>query len=213
MDKSSLRRHPLLSCLMRGLYLLCGVVLLLLALMSYMGVFNGNVRTVEPGRFYRSGQLRGRQLSNVLESNHIKSVINLRGYSGNDIDLNEERSLCRAKGIKHVDIKMSARQLPEPNELNKLIVAFDKLPRPILVHCAGGSDRSGLASALYMNIYEHTPLNKAQSNQLTWRYGHLSFGKAHAMDDFFSLYRKTADGLSIREWIQIRYPNLPERGR
>ncbi|HEY3297347.1 MAG TPA: tyrosine-protein phosphatase, partial [Armatimonadota bacterium] len=165
-------------------------------------------RTVESGELYRSGQLRGKHLAYVLESKRIRSVINLRGYSKTDTDLDRERNLSKAMGVKHVDISMSASRLPEPNELRKLINAFDVLPRPILVHCLGGSDRSGLASTLYMSIYKRMPLDQAQASQLTCRYGHISFGKAHAMDDFFSMYRQTAGNLSIREWILTRYPKI-----
>ena len=49
------------------------------------------------------------------------------------------------------------------------------------------------------------PLDEAESSQLTWRYGHIPFGQAHAMDDFFELYRKTSERLSMREWILKRY--------
>ena len=80
-------------------------------------MFDGNVRTVVPDELYRSGQLKGQQLADVLESKHIKSVINLRGISPGNKVLEEERSYCKTKGIKHVDIKMSAFSLPVPEEL------------------------------------------------------------------------------------------------
>lgn len=201
-------KFPWKRYLLRCLYIICSVVALIFAFLYYTGMFNGNVRTVQPGELYRSGQLRRLQLKNVLEANYIKSVINLRGYSTTNADLNDERSFCKVMGIKHVDINMSACRLPEPNELQKLIKAFDTLPRPILVHCRAGSDRAGLASTLYMHIYENMPLDKAQSSQLTWRYGHISFGQAHAIDDFFSLYRKNSEGLSIRKWISQKYPSV-----
>lgn len=171
-------------------------------------MFNGNVRTVDPGNIYRSGQLMRHRLVDVLDSKQIKSVINLRGYSPGNTALNEERDLCKTKDIKHVDINMSAHKLPEPGELRKLLKAFDTLPRPILIHCAAGSDRSGLASTLYMNICKGVSLNEAESSQLTWRYGHISFGQARAMDDFFSLYRRTSGSLSMRDWILNQYPKI-----
>ncbi|MHB1459685.1 MAG: tyrosine-protein phosphatase [Armatimonadota bacterium] len=183
-------------------------VSLILGLMSYMGVFNGNVRVVDPGRIYRSAQLVDPQLAEVLKTNHIRSVINLRGHLTDDIRIRNEWATCRKMKVAHVDISMSATHLPRPTEARKLLVAFDTLPRPILVHCAGGSDRTGLACSLYMHVYKGMPLGTALHRQLTWRYGHLAFTSSHPMDDFFALYRKTGQGMSLRQWISERYPRV-----
>lgn len=179
-----------------------------LAALSYIGVFNGNVRVVEPNRIYRSAQLKGTKLVEVLKSDHIRSVVNLRGYLPNDPSLRNEMAVCKRMGIKHADVKMSAIRLPKPVEVKKLLNDFDTLPRPILIHCAGGSDRTGLACTLYMNVIKGVPLDQAESSQLTWRYGHISFLKARAMDKFFNLYRHTNCGLSMRKWVIDRYPQV-----
>jgi len=113
--------------------------------------------------------------------------------------LRDEWAVCRCMGIAHIDISMSA---------GKLLIALDTLPRPMLIHCAGGSHRTGLACTLYVNIYKKMPLDEAQSSQLTWRYGHLSFGAANPMDDFFALYRQIGQGVSIRRWALNRYPGV-----
>jgi hypothetical protein len=191
-----------------ALWILLITVSLALGALSYVGVFNGNVRVVEPGRVYRSGQLVGPQLAGLLKSRHIRAVVNLRGHLPEDARLRNERDVCARMGIAHVDISLSAGKLPPPTELLKLLNAFDTLPHPMLIHCAGGSDRTGLACALYTNIYVGLPLDRAQSSQLTWRYGHLPFGPAHPMDDFFSLYRETGQGMPIRTWISDRYPSI-----
>jgi len=192
----------------RALLALVVVLCLAWATLSYVGTLNGNVRVVEPGRVYRSGQLVGPKLVDVLRSRHIRSVVNLRGHLPEDAKLRNEWAVCRRMDIEHVDISMSAGKLPWPTELRKLILALDKLPRPMLIHCAGGSDRTGLVCALYVNMYERVPLDDAQSDQLTWRYGHLRYGSAHPMDDFFALYRKTGKGMSIRRWALDRYPKV-----
>jgi protein tyrosine phosphatase (PTP) superfamily phosphohydrolase (DUF442 family) len=185
-----------------------------LALLQYVGVFDGNIRVVEPGRVYRSAQLGGPRLRDCLRSRGIRSVINLRGYSATDPALREEATVCAQLGIVHRDVNLSAVHLPPPEELRKLMEAFDSLPRPILVHCMGGADRSGLAGTLYLTVYRGVPLDEAEASQLTWRYGHVSFGQAHPMDEFFALYRQTAKGRPLREWITGEYPKLyAELGR
>jgi protein tyrosine/serine phosphatase len=192
----------------RGPWIALIAISLVLGLLSYVGTFNGNVRVVEPNRVYRSGQLVGPQLVDVLKSRHIRSVVNMRGHLPEDVRLHNEWAVCKRMGIAHVDISTSAGKLPRPNEVRKLLTELDTLPRPMLIHCAGGSDRTGLACTLYMNIYERMPLDEAQSSQLTWRYGHLSFGAAHPMDDFFTLYRKTGKDMSIHTWAIDRYPGV-----
>ncbi|HEY3269117.1 MAG TPA: hypothetical protein VGM37_19575 [Armatimonadota bacterium] len=184
------------------------VVVAILCVLTYMGVFWGNIRTVEPGEFYRSGQLRGERLVRVLRDDRIRSVINLRGRLPRDRAWQGEVAACSEMGVAHVDVSLSASRLPPPRELRALLTAYDRLPRPILIHCAGGADRSGLASTIYENVYRKQPLNAAETSQLTWRYGHIAFGSAHPMNDFFTMYRQTGQGLSLRDWVVRKYPAL-----
>jgi protein tyrosine phosphatase (PTP) superfamily phosphohydrolase (DUF442 family) len=180
----------------------------ILLLLWYMGVFGGNVRTVQSRRVYRSAQLTGLHLNTVLDARQIKTVINLRGEAPDAGWYQSELESCMARNIDHVDIAFSAQRLPPPSELNKLISAFDKAQYPILLHCRGGADRSGLSSVIYKTIYEKVPFEQAYKEQLTWRYGHLAWGTAHAMDDFMALYRKDAKQYSLRDWIAKKYPSV-----
>jgi protein tyrosine phosphatase (PTP) superfamily phosphohydrolase (DUF442 family) len=181
---------------------------LVTGLKSYIGRFDGNIRVVDPGKVYRSAQLTGSGLADCLTSRHIRSVVNLQGPRTEDAALQGERVLCRGLGIQHVDIGLEADQLPRPAEMRKLLDALDSLPRPLLMHCRAGSDRSGLASAVYLVVYRGVPLDQAQSSQLTWRYGHWSFWRARAMDEFLDLYRETGRGVSLRAWIEDDYPRV-----
>ncbi len=184
------------------------IVVGVLPLLWYVGVFGGNFRVVVPGRVYRSAELTGGLLDSVLTAYHIRTVINLRGESPNDGWYRSEQASCAHLGVSHVDVALSAVRMPPPDQLQKLLAAFDTAAYPILFHCRGGADRSGLAGTLYLNLYQGVPLDQAQARQLTWRYGHLSWGQAHAMDDFFALYRRTGGGLGLRAWISARYPAL-----
>lgn len=175
-------------------------------LLWYIGVFGGNVRTVDEGQLYRSAQLTGSHLETVLDSKKIKTVLNLRGESSDAEWYRSEVASCDARKIDHVDIALSAVRLPPPEELQKLFVVFDTAKRPLLLHCRGGADRSGLTSVIYKHVYDKMPLDQAIASQLTWRYGHIWFGQAHAMGDFFALYQKDKSGLGLRDWITKKYP-------
>jgi protein tyrosine phosphatase (PTP) superfamily phosphohydrolase (DUF442 family) len=175
---------------------------------EYVGAIGGNVRVVEPGLVYRGAQLKGHHLQSFLESRGIRSVVNLRGWAQGNADLREEAAICQRLGISHADVALSAVRLPAPDQLMRLLHAFDTLPRPMFIHCRGGADRSGLASALYLAIVKGVPLEQAVGDQLTWRYGHLRNSQAHPMDDFFDMYRSTSGGTPLRDWITNTYPKL-----
>lgn len=204
----------------RTLLLILVVVVLLLCLLGYIGVLGGNVRTVDPGRVYRSSQLTGNgyeaisarmvgnSLDSVLSRLHIKTLINLRGGSMQDARYRDEVAICNANHVTHVDIPFSARRLPSPEVMQKMLATFDTARYPLLIHCQAGADRTGLACTVYADIYEHEPLDQAESTELTWRYGHISSSSAGAMNTFFDLYRQTSHGMSLRDWIDKKYPEV-----
>jgi hypothetical protein len=158
-----------------------------------------------------SARLFGNGLGQVLDRYHISTVINMRGGSQENRFYREELAECARHGVAHIDIPFSARFLPPPKRLDALFTAFDSGSYPMLFHCAGGSDRSGLAATIYLSEYRHVPLDEAERTELTWRYGHIAWGQAHAMNDFFNLYRNTSGGMSLREWVRTRYPGYYAR--
>lgn len=179
-----------------------------LAFLRYIGVFGGNVHAVVPGKVYRSAQLTGRNLDEVLVHDHIRSELNLRGGDMSKGFYRDEIAECRLHGVTHYDIPMSARRYPSPTELRELFDVFDHAPYPILFHCKAGSDRTGLVSTIYLNAYQNLPIQEAYTEGLTWQHGHFSFGETHAMDDFVHLYERTSNGESLRQWSVDRYPTL-----
>lgn len=192
------RRAAVAACLLTALLLF----------LWYIGVFGGNVHAVVPGRVYRSAQLTGHNLADALDTNHIATVVNLRGGSNENDYYRSETQECAERRIDHVDIPFSARYLPPPDRLKKLFFTFDTARYPLLIHCSAGADRTGLASAIYVHLYRHEPLDQALREQLTWRHGHFPLGQTRAMDDYFALYRQTGQGLGLREWTLTRYPAL-----
>jgi protein tyrosine/serine phosphatase len=192
--------------------------LLLVAALWCIGVFGGNVHAIVPGRAYRSAtltglsytgvsaRLAGNDLDSVLRRDHIATVICLRGGSPANDWYREEIEVCNREHAVHEDVPISARSLPPPDAMARLLDIFDHARYPILLHCQGGSDRAGLASTIYANLYGGVPLDRAEADQLTWRYGHIPVDRTRAMDAFFDLYRRDAHGMGLREWILRRYP-------
>jgi protein tyrosine/serine phosphatase len=182
----------------------CAVI----GLKSYIGRYNGNLRAVDPGQVFRSGQLTGARLRDALTSLGIRAVLNLRGPLPGDVALLRERQTCRKLGLAHVDLDLKLGRLPTPEAVWELLHALDHLPRPLLIHCAAGSDRTGLAGAIYLHLHQGLPLRQAQASQLTWRYGHWPIRRAKQMDRFFDLYHRTGRGLPFRRWALEKYPEV-----
>lgn len=193
--------------------LLAGVCVFLVALNAflwYIGVYGGNVHTVIPGVLYRSAQLSGGTLEREIGRDHIRSIIDLRGASPDAADYRSEISISKRLGVDHDDVGLSAHRLPSPADVRELIKDWDTMPKPILIHCKAGSDRTGLVATLFVAIQPGADLSQAEQQELTWRYGHFAAFGTQAMNDFFDLYRKTGAGQSLRDWCLGTYPTQYE---
>ncbi|MDB5556503.1 MAG: tyrosine phosphatase family protein [Rhizobium sp.] len=175
----SVRRILLLGLLLAGSPIV--------AVSSYLGIqyLRGNVHEVDPGQLYRSGQLNASQIRDVTKRYGIRSIVNLRGASPKAKWYQDELAEAKALGLTHVDFKMLAtRQLPLERAA-ALEAALRDVPKPVLIHCEGGSDRSGLASAIFMHRIRGMDIEKAEG-QISLYYGHFSvphLSQAYPMDE------------------------------
>lgn len=136
----------------------------------------------------------------------IRTILNLRGPSQQGFYLFEVET-TRALGLTQIDIPLSAKRLPERDTLLTLVRHLEQAPRPMLMHCKSGSDRTGLASALYQAIVENRPVDEA-FHQLDFRpYLHRRGGKAGVLDQMLRSYAKAAaeHPISLRDWIETVY--------
>jgi protein tyrosine/serine phosphatase len=144
----------------------------------------GNFHVVVAHQFYRSAQPDARDIREYALDYGIATIINLRGPNPNAGWYRDELAVTKQMGITHIDFRMSARHLLGPDRAEKLIAIMRAAKKPILVHCEGGADRSGLASALYVSEIAHEG-ERAAERQLSIRYGHFSIpylSPAYAMD-------------------------------
>ena len=130
-----------------------------------------NIHEIHKNTYFRSKQLSYDGFRSIIKDEHIKTIVNLRGEDKADW-YQDEVKVTQKYGIKLVNIRMSASRLPHRHNLIKLMDTFRDGPYPMLVHCMGGADRTGLASALYTNLYMGKDIEEA-SNQLHWRFGHF----------------------------------------
>jgi protein tyrosine phosphatase (PTP) superfamily phosphohydrolase (DUF442 family) len=154
----------------------------------------GNVHVVEGGILYRSAQLNGHKLANVVAAYGIKSVINLRGENRGLWWYDDEMRVATTQGIAHFDVRMSAVRDTDDATVTQLMETLQMAPQPMLIHCESGSDRTGLAAALYERFVKERPAEVA-AGQISFRYGHFPWlgNRTVAMDRTY--WRLSADGL------------------
>jgi protein tyrosine phosphatase (PTP) superfamily phosphohydrolase (DUF442 family) len=158
---------------------------------AYCGILaaSGNFHTVKAGQLYRSAQLDKTEFGKVIESYHIKSVLNLRGSNPESAWYKDELTAMREHAVDHYDVGISAHQPPTADQMAQILTILRTAPKPLLIHCKAGSDRTGLVAALYRYAIEGEPAEQAAS-ELSLRFGHFPYlvSKTGAMDDSFSTY-------------------------
>jgi protein tyrosine/serine phosphatase len=161
-------------------------VLLFLSSVSYVLYMEeqGNFHPITYGEAYRSAQLDRDELEYYIKKYYIKSIINLRGEDPKVPWYREEKQVSTEYNVKHFDISLSASREPDEEGIQKLIEIFHNAPRPVLIHCLAGADRTGLAAAMWKVIVDKEPKSEA-GKQLSIFYGHLPIGKTIVMDRFF----------------------------
>src|SRR5438105_1672086 len=81
---------------------------------------------------------------------------------------------------------LSAHSFVTRQQIDEVLNIIRNAPKPLLVHCTSGADRSGLVSALYRLADEGASVDQAD-RQLSLIYGHFPYltSRSKAMDDSF----------------------------
>lgn len=156
-----------------------GVLLLVAGLWRGWLEVTGNFHEVRAGLLYRSAQLSPERLDRELDARGIRAVLNLRGAAPEAQWWRDEVAVAARHGVVHADLELDAWSMPDGARLDRLLELIDTLPRPLLIHCQSGADRSGLASALFLARAAHATEFQAEW-QMSFFYGHVSMPTAKA---------------------------------
>ena len=173
-----------------------GLALMLLAAFAFGSIYlgaqyaSGNFQTVIDGELYRSGQLNAAQVTEYASRHGIRTIINLRGENAGKPWYDAEVAAADRLKINHVNYGISARRELSLSQARELVELMRDAPKPLLIHCEGGADRSGLASALYLAGVKNAGETEAGA-QLSVRFGHFSlpFLAVYAMDRTFGAFQ------------------------
>lgn len=103
---------------------------------------------VEPGRLYRSGEVTPAQLARLRETYGIERVICLLATESPEAQA--EHTAAQKLGLDWHNIPMGGdgtSTSPQRDQLRALLL--DPNAPPTLVHCAAGTNRTGLAVGMY----------------------------------------------------------------
>lgn len=170
-------------------YLFLTLFFIALLWASYFLIY-GNFHKVDKD-VYRSAQLFSYNLPYYVEKYHIKSILNLRSIKKENPKswyVNEVK-IAKEMGVIRYDYPIGDREEASIEKMDKIVEIIRNAPKPLLIHCKAGADRTSLASALYLYAIKHD--NNAE-REISILYGHFPWlgSKTIAMDRSFEKYKK-----------------------
>lgn len=181
------------------------IVLLASPLLAYVLRYHvqRNFAVLVPGKLYRSAAPTRIHLTKWKHRHGIRSTIDLRG-SLDDPRLADNRRMIRELGVTIHHIPLYARYYPTPGALRELVRTIETVPKPALIHCMGGADRTGLASVIGRMALAGDSYEQARG-QLSWRNLKLDYDPEHICG-VLALYEEhcRSRGLSTDGWDRFR---------
>ncbi len=121
----------------------------------------------------------------------IRSVINLRGGDRHDAFYRLENFIARRLEIPIYTFRTFSRGLLGRDEVLRILSLLPGIPRPCLVHCKSGADRTGQ----FCIWYRHIVLGESVADaieELSPKYGHFKITKTGILDFQFEHFLKDA---------------------
>jgi len=169
-----------------------------------------NFHWVVPGEAARAMQAWAGGLVPFLQRRGIRALINLRGRNDDLSWWQKETAATGAAGIAHLDAMLDSRKLPTREMLVRLVECFDTAPKPFLLKCSGGQDRTSFAAALYLVHRSGWPaMAQAQAQFARFPYLHFPKTQQRWLKPFLDFAAADAGGQPLAAWIAGSY--TPEK--
>lgn len=165
-----------------------------------------NFHWIVPGEAARSAQPYLGFWQTFLVKNGIRALINLRGRHPTWGWWLREDRVCRRNGIAHYDAALNSRHLPTREMLMDLFNAFDAAPRPFLIKCSGGQDRTSFASALYLvHSRGWQALESARAQHARFPYLHFPKREQRWLIRFLDHVQERGGNAPLAAWVRDDY--------
>ena len=147
-----------------------------------------NFDQVLPGRLFRSSRPDARFVEYLHETYGIDLIVSLAGES-------EAHRRARALGVEVVSFVWRTGQLPPLDQLQTVMGLIDS-EKTVLVHCAGGSDRTGYTMAIHRVLKQGWALGSAVEEMT--RYWHDPGDKPRLHTELEQYIANTSGARSIK---------------
>jgi len=146
---------------------------------SILNIFWKNFHKVDED-VYRSAQMNPYTLKKYIKKYNLKTIITFRQDINKSPLSQMEKKICEEMGVNFVRIGLTSRKLPKKQKLQQLKEAFENYPKPMLMHCKAGADRTSLGSFLY--LYWNGKIEEAKKQFSFFKFGHIKNSKAGIID-------------------------------
>jgi len=165
-----------------------------------------NFHWVVPGEAARAAQAWAGGLGPFLKTRGIRAIINLRGRNDDLSWWQGETRIAAQGGIAHLDAMLDSRKLPTRAMLVRLMEAFDTAPRPFMLKCSCGQDRTSLAAAiLLIHRGGWRAIEDAKAQFARFPYLHLPKTNQRWLAAFPDFAAEQSGGMPIASWIAQHY--------
>lgn len=128
---------------------------------------------VEPGVVYRSGCLDAALVKSMLAKHNIQMIIDLTGEKVGDRDQEAEKAAAAELGIEIRRYPMAGNGTGKLDRYADAIASLTEAYRakkPVLVHCAAGSQRTGGVVTCFRLLVQQKPVSQAyqEMQQYDW---------------------------------------------
>jgi protein tyrosine phosphatase (PTP) superfamily phosphohydrolase (DUF442 family) len=171
---------------------------------------------VIPSEVFRSPQPSTEDLRGLARQLRLKTIVNLRGENPDARWYHDETRAAAEFGLRMVSLSFETFDRPSRTETLALVETLESSPRPILLHCWSGRDRSNWAAGV-ARLLEGGSLDDARGG-LTALQGHVCEARRCPLHGFFDEYERWLDRSGLRhdgptfsEWVRDEYYPEPYR--
>ena len=148
-------------------------------------LFLDNFGVVVEGEVYRSGQLTAPQLERVIRQYALRTVINTREEGAR---VGVEAKACREHNVRMVRIAMPGDGRGTYDQYTEALdILQDPEARPVLVHCARGTHRTGALIAAYRVLGQGWEAEEALNEMRRYRFDPRGHPLVPHLMEFFDL--------------------------
>ncbi len=169
-----------------------------------------NLHEVIPGEVYRSRMPTPSDLRRLYREVGLKTVVSLRGGDASDDWWPPVSKVANEEGLLYERVRLSGGRMPSVSALRELVRILDESPRPLLIHCLQGVERTGLISGV-ARLLEGDPLDQARRT-FSLRYGFWQPESGSDLPRVFDQYQDWLDARGadhepelFRQWVRNDY--------